>query len=435
MFAVVVILQAVRLVNMYLSYLTEYRRTTDQCLLRTVELNLHRFSDEKDFDFCFHFNENDTLSIVGKKMITTDTTGFINKRDSFALSGETQCRIKIVELFNVVRVDSIFEQQLKQSFFPVKETRIDCIDLETQHIIESSALQSNTSGFYESNLLIVDMSKSIGIKAYVEISFFSILERMMFQLVLSVLFMIGVIYCLVGLLPKFFKQHKTEQVKSDFVHTMAHETNRFLTTAISRMADASENLEHGQFEEAFESIEKSRFQLDRLTLYTRKIQEIMRGENDMIQWDKTSVPLRSFFEEIKIKYEQIEYKIVIIKIETNGDLSLYTDKVHLNNVIDNLMDNAIKYSDDPVHVSIKAYRKKDHVVIHIRDDGWGIPDDAITCIFNKFYRVDSHAIHSQGGFGLGLSYVKTVIDALGGQVFVNSLKNEFTEFVLMIPSA
>ncbi|MCQ2237449.1 MAG: HAMP domain-containing histidine kinase, partial [Bacteroidales bacterium] len=134
-----------------------------------------------------------------------------------------------------------------------------------------------------------------------------------------------------------------------------------------------------------------------------------------------------------------------VKVEKdNGSLDLrldatdtvaMVDKVHFTNVIFNLLDNAVKYkkSDGAPMLYIKTINRNKGVIISIKDNGLGISRDNLERIFEKFYRVHTGNVHDVKGFGLGLAYVKKIVEDHGGQITVESELNVGTKFDIYIP--
>jgi two-component system phosphate regulon sensor histidine kinase PhoR len=113
------------------------------------------------------------------------------------------------------------------------------------------------------------------------------------------------------------------------------------------------------------------------------------------------------------------------------------DEIHLSNLITNLIDNAIKYAKEgvPPHIRIGSVLQGKQVLLSIEDNGMGMSRDTLKRIFEKFYRAHTGNRHNVKGFGLGLSYVKTVTEAMGGQVKADSTLGKGSLFTLAFPLA
>ncbi|MEY3646214.1 MAG: hypothetical protein RL127_922 [Bacteroidota bacterium] len=109
------------------------------------------------------------------------------------------------------------------------------------------------------------------------------------------------------------------------------------------------------------------------------------------------------------------------------------DEVHLSNVLNNLLDNAIKYSPDAPQVDILTRSDNEGLHIFVSDKGIGMQKEVLSSVFEPFYRVPTGNVHNVKGFGLGLSYVKKIVEAHGGQVHVSSKLGEGSTFELTIP--
>ena len=117
------------------------------------------------------------------------------------------------------------------------------------------------------------------------------------------------------------------------------------------------------------------------------------------------------------------------------DSTVYVDEMHFQNVIFNLLDNAVKYRkpDTPLDVFLKTWNEEDAIMLSIRDTGLGIKRDNLKKIFDKFYRVHTGNVHDVKGFGLGLAYVKQIVDITGGEITVESEYGEGTTFTIKLP--
>jgi len=156
--------------------------------------------------------------------------------------------------------------------------------------------------------------------------------------------------------------------------------------------------------------------------------------NKSITVKKENIPLEPLFIHIANRQQLKAVKNVSINISVQPEnLTVYADMTHINNIIDNLIDNAIEYSADPVIIKMSAYSDEDYCIIAIKDNGIGISAENQKHIFDRFYRVPHGNLHEVKGYGLGLFYVKTMIDQHKGSISVKSEINKGTEFTIKIP--
>jgi two-component system phosphate regulon sensor histidine kinase PhoR len=118
---------------------------------------------------------------------------------------------------------------------------------------------------------------------------------------------------------------------------------------------------------------------------------------------------------------------------SDHSMSLDADKLHIKNVISNLLDNAIKYCKDNPNILITCSDVKDGISISIKDNGIGISKENLKLIFNKFYRIPTGNLHDVKGFGLGLNYVKLICKLHHGDIKVSSELGKGSEFCIFIP--
>jgi signal transduction histidine kinase len=132
-----------------------------------------------------------------------------------------------------------------------------------------------------------------------------------------------------------------------------------------------------------------------------------------------------------LKVENLQGKINE-KLEAKNSIVL-ADEVHFTNVIFNLLDNAVKYRKGNPVLYVKTWNKNKGVVISVKDNGMGISKESLKRIFEKFYRVPTGNVHDVKGFGLGLAYVKKIVDDHGGQISVESEVDVGTKFEIYLP--
>ena len=123
----------------------------------------------------------------------------------------------------------------------------------------------------------------------------------------------------------------------------------------------------------------------------------------------------------------------ILKKFKATDSLVEIDEMHFSNVISNLLDNALKYNDKIPNIEITTQNEDGRLNITIKDNGVGLSKDDQKKVFEKFYRVQKGNLHDTKGFGLGLSYVKTIVEKHGGSIFVESKLKEGTSFIINIP--
>jgi signal transduction histidine kinase len=134
-----------------------------------------------------------------------------------------------------------------------------------------------------------------------------------------------------------------------------------------------------------------------------------------------------------------------VKVEQKGgtlnweldadDPFVYVDEMHFTNVVFNIMDNAVKYrrSDAPLELDIRTWNSNGNFMLSIKDNGIGIRKEDLKKIFDRFYRVHTGNVHDVKGFGLGLAYVKQIVEALRGSIKVESELGVGTTFVIVLP--
>jgi two-component system phosphate regulon sensor histidine kinase PhoR len=140
--------------------------------------------------------------------------------------------------------------------------------------------------------------------------------------------------------------------------------------------------------------------------------------------------------------EKVAENLKMMVDEKSGSVSLnlvatkylvLADETHLKNIVYNLMDNALKYSRDIPEIEIKTEDHKDGVVFSVKDNGIGMEKEQQKFIFDQFYRAQKGDVHDVKGFGLGLSYVKSIVEAHKGNVGLKSVLNEGSEFTVYLP--
>jgi two-component system phosphate regulon sensor histidine kinase PhoR len=232
-----------------------------------------------------------------------------------------------------------------------------------------------------------------------------------------------------------FRQKKLSNIKNDFINNMTHE----LKTPISTISLASQMLQDGS--------------ITNTPTMIAHVSKVINQESKRLSFQVEKVLQMAVFNEgrLKLKLREFDVNKMIKTVTTNFELRVNNkngkliteilaenaivkgDEVHITNVIFNLLDNAMKYSNDSPEIKVTTENRKDQVVISVQDNGIGIPKEHHAQIFDRFYRVPTGNVHDVKGFGLGLSYVKKIVDLHNGTIKVESALNKGTKFKIYFP--
>ena len=217
-----------------------------------------------------------------------------------------------------------------------------------------------------------------------------------------------------------------EEMKDDFVSNMTHE----LKTPIAIAYSANDALLN--YDTSNDPDKKTKYltiankQLKRLGELVENILAMSMERRKAMKLRPEDIPLREFVEEIAAAQRMRGDKDITINVNVADNIVVEADKTHLANVLNNLIDNAIKYSDESVEISISG----DNNELSVRDNGIGIPSKSIPYLFNKFYRVPHGNRQDVRGYGIGLYYVKCILDKMGWDIKVNSVEGKGSIFTI-----
>ena len=232
-----------------------------------------------------------------------------------------------------------------------------------------------------------------------------------------------------------FKQKRLSDMKNDFVNNMTHE----LKTPISTISLASQMLNDRSIPDEQKNLSQ--------------ISRIIQAESKQLGFQVERVLQMAIFDhgELKLKIEEVDLHDIIETVAQNfllqldkrgGKLEFFPeaenavvngDLMHLTNVVSNLLENAIKYTTRKPEISISTRTDNDSLVVSVMDNGIGISKEEQKRIFDKFYRVPTGNVHNVKGFGLGLSYVKLIVEQHYGTIKIKSEPNKGSQFDIQLP--
>lgn len=230
------------------------------------------------------------------------------------------------------------------------------------------------------------------------------------------------------------QQRRLTALKNDFVSNITHE----LKTPISTVSVAIEALSNFNVlqnpTQTKEYLEISKNELNRLSILVDKVLKMSVFEQKELLLNTDNINFRSLVESVlatmKLQFEKCQAHV-------NFDLlgktfTIIGDSIHLTNVVYNLLENALKYSKEP-EINVVLQENEESLLLSIEDNGMGISEEFLPKIFDKFFRVPTGNVHNIKGYGLGLSYVKNVVEKHNGTIEVNSKIGEGSTFILKLP--
>ncbi|MDB5223830.1 MAG: histidine kinase [Chitinophagaceae bacterium] len=260
-------------------------------------------------------------------------------------------------------------------------------------------------------------------------------KQMSWMIIGSVLFTILIFVAFFVTLKALLKQKKLSEIKSDFINNMTHEFKTPLAT-ISLAVDALKNekvMQDRTKTEYFSGIIK-----EENKRMNKQVETILQAA--MLDKQQLQLNLKTFHahdlintavNNMKLPVEEKQGKLEV-SFEATNDL-ICADEVHFTNLVNNLLDNAVKYSKDNLVIKLCTQNINHHFRIKIEDNGIGMNKETLHRIFEKFYRAHTGNLHNVKGFGLGLSYVKTIVNAHHGKIKAESTLGKGSCFIIDMP--
>jgi len=326
--------------------------------------------------------------------------------------------------YDMAVMDSVLYNQLSNRFIYPEFLCVEVVNSNDSVICGNPKLNGELG--LDSFSFNINSDEGIYYKAYMTPLTRHILSQMFGIIITVFLLMIAFSLAFWYLFRTVSRLRTIEEMKDDFVSNMTHE----LKTPIAIAYSANDALLN--YDTSNDPDKKTKYltiankQLKRLGELVENILAMSMERRKTMKLRPEDIQLREITEEIAAAQRMRGDKDITINVNVADNIVVEADKTHLANVLNNLIDNAIKYSDDCVEISISG----DNNEVSVRDNGIGIPSKSIPYLFNKFYRVPHGNRQDVRGYGIGLYYVKSILDKMGWGIKVNSVEGKGSVFTI-----
>lgn len=262
-----------------------------------------------------------------------------------------------------------------------------------------------------------------------------IISRILTNIILSVLFIAITLFSFLYTVFTILRQKRIAEMKTDFINNMTHE----FKTPIATISLAVDSIQNPNIKTNPEKVSRFsniiREENKRMLVQVEKVLQMAQFNNRKLNLSLDYVDVHQLLTQARDHIElQVKRRGGKVSLGLNATTHIIKgDENHLSNIFHNLLDNANKYSPEEPVISIRTKDGNGGIIIEIEDNGQGMTREQIKNIFEKFYRIHTGNVHNVKGFGLGLSYVKAMVDAHHGQVHVESKPGRGSTFQLFFP--
>lgn len=334
----------------------------------------------------------------------------------------------------------IFVKKLNEIFNQIQSEAGFLFSIQTMNneILASNLLKAE---FPDEDYTILEKRFKLANTFFIEKLYFSFQDTFVFKPLFVWMLLVGVsilllflgFYLLINIV---MTQKKLSVIKNDFINNMTHE----LKTPIATISAAGEMLLK---ENIIENKEKTSKYLRIIVAENQRLKRLVERVLQIAIIDKSALKLKKSAMDIHQIIHQSVESLQPLLMSKNGNCTislkaknpnLNCDETHIRNILSNLIENAIKYSENPkIELSTESVEKG--LNIYIRDNGKGIAKNDQHRIFEKFFRVQTGDVHDVKGFGLGLYYVKKILEEHGGSIRVKSEINHGSTFIVFLPQS
>ena len=396
-------------------------------IMQLLMLNQAYSFEKKEFEDKIHFALQDVV-----KRIYRD-----NKTD-LAITNQIK---KITDDYYIVNIDDVFEHQVLEYYLKSEFQKVK-LGIDYEYAIYNCGTDEMIYGNYVSSdsgkpeKCENCFQKNENLIYYFGIRFPDLQHKFItslgqYWIYTGILFLVLIIYVYSVFL--LLKQKKYTELQTDFINNMTHEFKTPLSSILiaSQYASSQDEIKNNPKLAKYMQIITN--QSHKLNQHIERILNVAKGDAKWIELDKNPINIKDALELVKENAILKSTKKSVVKIEIPSKISVLADEFHFNNVLYNIVDNALKYCSESAEIVIKSVETEKGITLLFSDNGSGIAPQHIDYVFDKFYRVPRENKKDIEGFGIGLFYVKKIIDLHHWKISIQNNENQGITVSIFIP--
>ena len=389
-----------------------------------VDRNTYTINDTTDMNNITRIYEQEKPEGITKYSFEVDNPP--NERDAYDALERFQVDVR--SPFNAAKIDSLLNK---------RDVEAKAITVEQADSMVWSVSRTDHPSKWHPEITVsypYDIFEGELVNVTVAVGMSPVIMKMLDTLLISLVLSVLLITCLIVQIATIRKQRKLEKLRQDFIHIMIHELKRPIST-LKMCVSFMRNDKLMQDKESKEAIiSDSYHELDNLSSYFSKLRDLTFNDVTEIPLTLSAFNLQDAIEECIEKLTIPSGKSATIDVVSHADIMITADRMHLINMLSNLLENALKYSKNKVRVEISYCESNgESIIISVKDNGFGIPKSECRYVFDKFFRSQTIVDKNILGMGLGLAYVKLLVLAHKGSIEVESEKGLGTVFTIKLP--